>query len=381
MDLNQCREQIDRIDRQLLSLFAERMEVVSQVADYKIKHDLPILNLKREQEVIMDKMRQASPEIQEYVKSFFINLMETSKCYQLSLFPGSEMPPFEEGKVTSSPKTKIACPGTRGAYSHIASRRLFPDSQITFYPAFKDVFEAVQNGQADYGVVPIENSTAGSVGDVYDYLNGYCLAINLTYQLKVEHCLACAKKISLSEVEKVYSHKQALEQCSCFLSKHHLSAEACLNTALAAEFVSRNDSPFGAICSEECAEIFGLEILRKGIQNASDNYTKFIVVSRKMIVNDDCGEVGICVRIPNRAGELNKMLTKFSLYSINMSKIESRPIAGKDFDVRFYINFAGSLKDKNVAELICDLQYNYESFKVLGNYENRTSDCEQKALS
>lgn len=374
MDLQQCRSEIDLIDRELLSLFAKRMEVVSQVADYKIKHDLPILNTSREQEVIRDKMQNSPQEIQEYVKSFFINLMETSKCYQLNLFHSKQEIEATDGAVTSSPETRIACPGTKGAYSHITSKRLFPDSQIAFYTTFKEVFEAVESGEADYGVIPIENSTAGSVSDVYDYLNQFDLAINLTYQLKVEHCLASKNELSTEAITEVYSHRQALDQCSVFLKENALHSTAYVNTALAAEYVSESDEPIAAICSEECAKIFGLHILKQGIQNASDNYTKFIVISRHMIVNEACDEVGICVQIPNQPGELNKMLTKFSLYSINMSKIESRPIASKDFNVRFYINFAGNIKDRNVMELIEDLRYNYKDFKVLGNYENRTAE-------
>lgn len=369
MDLTQCRQQIDEIDHELLRLFSERMNVVKQVANYKQQHQLPIFHPGREQEIIADKMKQAPEEIKEYVKSFFVNLMETSKCYQLGVIDQKRSVEFVEGTVQGTAQTKVLCQGSLGAYQHIAAKQLFPASEILFCKSFGDVFEQVQNGQADYGLVPLENSTGGTVSDVYDLLSQYDLPINLMYKLKIEHCLAAKQKLALEDITDVYSHYQSFRQCSELFKQYPaMETHEYPNNAFAAKLVAESEGNIAAICSEECARLHHLEILKTNVQNSADNYTRFIVLSKTMLTNDDCNEMSICVRIPNQAGELNKLLTKFSLYSINMTKIESRPIGDKDFSVLFYISFQGNSKERKVLELIHDLQYNYDFFKLLGTY-------------
>lgn len=374
MDLVECRNQIDQIDGELLKLFEKRMQIVSQVAAYKKEHQLPILNQQREDAVIEEKSALAQPQMQEYVKSFFTTLMEISKCYQQNLLVPCHEILFSEQNIQNCSGQPVGCAGTLGAYAHIASRQLFPSSEIHFYKSFNEVFEAVKNNQVLYGVVPIENSSAGSVGEVYDLLKQYDLSVNLTYRLQVRHCLAARSNLKTDSLKGIYSHKQALGQCSEFLKSHaEIPVHPYLNTALAAKFVAESDlqEKLAAICSEECAEIHGLQILKTDLQNISDNYTKFIVISRQLTSSPQCNEISICVRIPNQSGELNKMLTKFSLYGIDMTKLESRPIGDKDFSVLFYINFFGNLTDRNVQELISDLSHHCEFLKLLGAYYNR----------
>lgn len=371
MDLKQARTKIDEVDQQLLQLFIQRMQAVEQVAAYKKENNLPIFNSTREEEIISAMAAKSPSHIAEYVKSFFTNLMEISKCYQVGLINTSPSLPYIAGKCEDTEQTTVAAPGTVGAYSEIATKKLFTHAQIQHYRTFPMVFDAVSKGEMEYGVVPIENSTAGSVTDVYDLLNEHDLFINQVYNLKVEHCLAVRKGLSLAEIKAVYSHKQAISQCSDFLEEHpDIEPNLYANTSLAAKLVSQSTEPIAAICSQECAESFGLEILRRNIQNLSENYTKFIVVSKRLLFCESCNEISICLRFPNRTGELNKMLTKFHLYSINMSKIESRPIGDKDFSVLFYINFEGNFQDKNVMELLNDLNMNCEYFKVTGCYEH-----------
>ncbi|MGI5959452.1 MAG: chorismate mutase [Massiliimalia sp.] len=373
MDLKECREQIDHIDQQLLHLFLERMDVVTNVAEYKKRNGLPILNAQREKEVIENKLKDCPETAKEYVESFFVHLMEISKCYQLSQLKEISSFPIITGSICDSQDSRIACQGTKGAYSHITAKRLFPSGQIQFYNTFREVFEAVTNQTADYGILPIENSSAGSVCDVYDLLKEYGLSINLIYRLKVEHCLAAKSGVALDQLKRVYSKKEALEQCSRFLTECQIPTENYANTALAAQYVaeSQESEQLGAICSEECAQIFHLDILKRQIQNISDNYTKFIVISRNLLVSDKSTETGLCIRIPNQPGELNKLLTTFSLYNIDLSRIESRPIGDKEFSVLFYLSFSGSIADHRVQELISDLQYHYDFVKLLGSYENR----------
>ncbi len=370
MDLQSCRTEIDSIDKQLLTLFEKRMDIVSQVANYKKEHQLPIFQPERERLIIQNKIAQAQEDTKEYVTSFFTNLMEISKCYQLNLLSSQPQIPFTQGTIDRDfDKIVVGCAGTKGAYAHIAASNIFSTPNIQFYQSFEQVFEAVQQQQIDYGILPIENSTAGSVTDVYDDLTQYSVYINASYDLKVEHCLAAKQQTSMDNLLGIYSHKQALHQCSGFLKQYpQIPVNLYANTALAAQFVSENEQPIAAICSEACANLFGLQVLKSQIQNSSDNYTKFIVISKQLLSNEDCDEVNICIQIPHIAGELNKLLTKFSFYHIDMNKIASRPIGDKDFNVRFFINFSGNIKDKNIQQLLYDLHTNYDYCKLLGTY-------------
>lgn len=371
MNLEECRKKIDEIDKQLLKLFVERMEVVKNVAEFKKENNLPILNSAREQEVIDNKLKNSPNNIHEYVKSFFVNLMETSKCYQLNFVSDKKEIYFTTEDLIDNKNINVVCQGTKGAYQHTVSKILFPNSNIDFCDNYKDVFDCINNKNADFAVLPLENSTAGSVTDVYDLLSQYNLYINSMFKLKIEHCLAVKKETNFDNLTGIYSYVQALNQCSNFLkSTDNISINQYPNTALAAEFVKNSSEHIGAICSKDCAKLYGLEILKDDIQNNTENYTKFIVVSNKLHSKNDFDEISICVKTPNKAGELNKMLTKFSLYSIDMTKISSRPIGDKDFGVLFFINFKGNLDDKNIQELIQDLYYNYDSVKVLGAYKS-----------
>lgn len=371
MNLDECRKKIDEIDKELLSLFSSRMEICKNVVENKIKENLPILNAQREREVIENKIQNSSSDIHEYVKSFFTNLMETSKCYQLTFIENKHKIDFNEEKILYKNAKTVVCQGTKGAYQHTVCKNLFENSDIIFCHTYKDVFDTISNKKAEFAVVPLENSTAGSVTDVYDLLSKYNLYINKMYKLKIDHCLAVKENTNFSNLKGIYSYIQALNQCSIFLSEQkNISINQSANTALASEFVANSNEHVGAICSKECAKLYNLKILRENIQNNSENYTKFIVVSNNLLSNDECDEISICVKIPNKAGELNKMLTKFSLYSINMTKISSRPVGDKDFNVIFFINFKGNLKNKNTLELIQDLYYNYDFVKILGTYKS-----------
>lgn len=371
MNLEECRNKIDEIDKELLKLFTERMNIVKNVAEYKRDNNLPILNTNREQQVIDNKLKNSPDNIHEYVKSFFVNLMEISKCYQLNFINNKKDISFDCNDLIDNHNIKVICQGTKGAYQHTVSTLLFPNSNIGFCETYKDVFDSIANNNADFAVVPLENSTAGSVTDVYDLLSQNNLFINSMYKLKIEHCLAVKEDTNFENLTAIYSYIQALDQCSNFIkSTNNISINQFANTALAAEYVSKSNGHIGAICSKDCAKMYNLKILKDNIQNNSENYTKFIVVSKTLNCKDNFDEIAICVKTPNKSGELNKMLTKFSLYSIDMTKISSRPIGDKDFGVLFFINFKGNLNNKNTQELLQDLCYNYDFVKVLGSYQS-----------
>lgn len=370
MNLNECRNKIDEIDAQMLKLFCERLDVVGDIAKYKEKNNLPILNKERETAVILDKISKAPSELKSYVSAYFTNLMEISKCLQINILSHDDdidKAP-ENSNIDVSSCTRVVCQGAMGAYQHSMATKLFPNSEITFCGSYDEVFDAVKYNSADFGVVPLENSTAGTVNDVYDLLSSYKLYIVAMQKLHIEHCIA-AKTASNGFPNVVYSYVQALNQCSDFLKEHSLEPRGYPNTALAAKFVSESDDDIAAICSEDCAALYGLKILAKSIQNIRDNYTRFIVISRDNLTNPNCNEISVCVKIPNLQGELNKLLSKFSLYNIDMTKLESRPIGGENFNALFYLSFSGNLADKNVVDLIHDLKYNYSFLKLLGTYE------------
>lgn len=368
MNLDECRARIDEIDAALLRLFAERMDVVGEVANYKKEHDLPIFHPEREAAIIQNKLQTSPEEIKTYVKSFFINLMEYSKCLQLGKVDEAPTIPYQASGLQDNPKTTVIYQGSEGAYQHLAALRLFEQAVLTPVASFNDVFDAVQSGKASYGIVPFENSTAGSVDDVYDLLAQYDLYINQMDRLKIEHCLLTRPETAPEDITAIYSHPQSLLQCRRYLHGKEYTTHPYANNALAAQFVAESTLPIAAICSAECAELYGLTIQERAIQDISDNYTRFIVLSKELLVAEDAKETAVCIRIPNRADELNKLLTKFSIYGINMNKIESRPIGDKDFSVTFYISFSGTVRDQNVLDLLHDLRYHYEWFQLLGSY-------------
>ncbi len=369
MELKELREQIDQIDIQIQKLFEQRMDVVKSVAAYKKQHQLPVLHTSREDEVIRQVLDRAAPEYASGEKVLFTNIMDISKCNQKKLIQSDN--PFLEHSSPFSPANaeKVACQGVPGAYSHIAARTLFNEKQLHFYRHFEEVFQAVINGEADYGILPIENSNAGSVVEVYELLKKYNIFIARRLKIKVNHCLAALPGTQLSDIREVFSHEQGIHQCSGFIEQHNLTAHAYSNTAAAAEYVAQSDNPhFAAVCSSLGAQINGLQILSDHIANIDENYTRFICISKKPQYSEEDDIISISFSLPHTVGSLYRMLTKFSVYGINMQKIESKPIGNKNFDIMFYLDFTGNLKDENVSALLNDLSVDLLQFKYLGSY-------------
>ena len=253
--------------------------------------------------------------------------------------------------------------------------KLFPDSEIDFYPDFSDVFEAVENGSADYGVLPIENSTAGDIRQTYDLLAKYNFYICKRTQIKINHCLAAKPG---ADIKTIYSHEQALKQCFGFLKEYPARQVPYANTALAAEMVANSDdNTIAAICSERCAELYGLETVKRDIADNPDNTTRFICISKRPEVTPDADIISICMSLPHTTGSLYRMLIRFALYGLNITKIESAPVpqAKQDikretFDVVFYLDFEGNALDPEVVRLMTILEEEMKYFKFLGNYKH-----------
>lgn len=367
MNLDQLREQIDAIDNDILSAFEKRMDLCRQVALYKIENNLPVFHPGREQ-VIIDKVRDKSPEhLKDASAVLFTEIMDISKSLQQAEF-------FREKKLSEakplkiSAESKIGCQGMPGSNSETAARKVFAENDITFYHNFEDVFKAVENGKVDFGIIPIHNSTAGSVTQSYDLMRKYNVYIAKTVRTEITNCLAVKKGTKLSDIKSVYSHPQALSQCSIFIGEHGFEPVESVNTATAAEFVSRNGGDCGAICSENCAELYDMEILQKNISNVIPNFTRFIVITKDFLVSDDADTISVNLRLPNSAGSLYRLLTKFFIHDMNLSKIESRPVADGSFDVLFYLDFTGNISDPKVQSLLAELSSELEYFKFLGNF-------------
>lgn len=372
MDLKQLRDNIDDIDSEILSLFMKRMELCKGVADYKKLNNMPVFQGGREQEVIERiKMLTQNSDLENGTAALFTTIMDISKILQnrtiLEEAPDYLCPPTALDKAV-----KIGCQGTSGANSETAAKMIFGDKRITYYKTFEDVFKAVQSGELDYGVLPVHNSTAGSVDSTYDLMAKYYVYIVKEVTVEICHCLAAKKKMPLSGVKRVYSHPQALAQCSDFISVNSLKTAEYGNTATAAEKVAASDDSdnIAAICSKECAERLGLEIIAENIADVSVNRTKFVCLSRNMQADPEADTISVMLQIPHTQGSLYRLLTKFYVNGMNLLRIESRPIKDGSFDVMFYLDFSGRITDTGVKATLRDLEENLEYFRILGTFKN-----------
>ena len=370
MELKDLREQIDALDTQIQQLFEQRMDIVKDVAAYKKEHQLPVLHTNRETEILERVAKEARPEYVAGERVLFTNIMDISKCSQKQLLQADSPLLYQSLPFCPEKAQKVACQGVPGAYSHIAANKLFCDDVLAFYPHFEDVFTAVLNGQADYGVVPIENSNAGSVVEVYELLKKHSIFIAKRIKIKIDHCLAALPGSKLKQLKEVYSHEQGIQQCSGFIKRTGLQPHVFSNTAAAAEFVAAScqEQGLACICSKQAAERNGLSVVQESIANISENYTRFIVISRAPCHGADNDIVSVSFCLPHTVGSLYRMLTKFSVYNINMQKIESKPIGNKNFDIMFYLDFTGNLTEQNTAVLLEDLAADLIEFRYLGNY-------------
>ena len=370
MDLKQLRDGIDEIDSSILSLFLKRMELCRDVADFKKQHDMPVFQGGREQEII-ERIRvlTGNSELENGTTALFTNIMDISKILQnRAILAGSADYSYSEPDFAGA--KKVGCQGTSGANSESAARTVFGDRDFTFYPSFEDVFKAVQAGEVDYGVLPVQNSTAGSVDSTYDLMAKYPFYIVKMVTLEINHCLAAKSGTKIEDISCVYSHRQALSQCEVFLSKTKLKKAEYSNTATAAEKVLRSEENIAAICSVDCAQRLGLEILARDIADCTINRTQFIIISKDLQVAEDSDAVSVMLTIPHREGSLYRLLTKFFVNGMNLLRIENRPIRDGSFDVMFFLDFSGKLSDPSVKAVLHDLEENLSNFRCIGTFKS-----------
>ena len=379
-DLGSIRAEIDSIDRELARLFQRRLEIVGQVAASKLERGAPVSDPARERDILSRVTAAVGPEYENGARLFFSTLFGISKARQRTMLAG-ESPLVDRIRAAASKGTRfpnravVACAGTEGSYAQEATTLMFPLPTILYFNGFEPVFEAVEQGLCPYGILPIENSAAGSVSAVYDLMVRHRFHIVRALRLKVDHVLLAARGVKLADVREIVSHPHALAQCGTFLKAHpKIKATPGVNTAVAAkELASSGRRDQAVIASRTCAELYGLDVVAEGIADAAFNYTRFICISKNMEIYPDAGKFSIMLSLPHRPGALNGLISKFAAIDVNLTKLESRPIPGMDFEFRFTFDFEAPPTDTAVLALLSELSQDpgIEHFTFLGAYAER----------
>ena len=376
-DISNIRSEIDGIDEELVRLIKRRLEIVEDVAASKKERGAPVTDPARERDILSRVTGAVGPELENGVRLIFSTMFGVSRARQRAvLHPNSKLIADIEAARRDTPKfptrAVVACSGTEGSYAQIATSLIFPTPTILFFNSFEKVFESVEKGLCPYGVLPIENSAAGSVAAVYDLMVKHHFHVVKALRLKVDHVLLGVPGAKLSDVRTVASHPHALAQCGGFLKSHsEMKVVPETNTAVAAKNLSASgDATRAVIASRACAELYGLEVLAEGIADASFNYTRFICISKNLEILPDARKIGIMLSLPHRPGALNGIIAKFAAIDVNLTKLESRPLPGMDFEFRFTFEFEAQPSDPQVLKLLAEIAADpeIEHFAFLGAY-------------
>lgn len=359
MDISEARVKIEQIDEQMAHLFEERMQCAKAIAGYKQANGLPVKDLAREVSLI-DKNSEyiSDPELVGYYKNFLRSTIDISCNYQDYVMDGM----------------KVAYNGVAGAYAHIASNRLFPNSKTKNYKSFKDAYKSVENGENECAVLPIENSYAGEVGAVIDLMFSGSLYINSVLDMEISHNLLAAKGTDISKIKKVYSHQQALNQCSEIISKYGWDTEECSSTANAAKLVSElGDDTIAAIASVEAGDVYGLDVLERSIQDSGNNTTRFAVFSKTQNMpksNDKRLDENFILMftVRNQPGSLTQALNIIGSHGYNMRSLRSRPLKGLQWNYYFYVEAEGAINNENGQSMLNELSVICAKLRLVGAY-------------
>jgi len=377
MNIDELRTKINETDAHILELLKERMSVAAQIGQYKKENRLPIFDKQRERE-ILSRLTDGQPdELAGSIKTVFSTLFEVSRAYQASII--SERSPLSlllDKAIKNTPeafpeKAVVACQGVEGAYSQTACDKLFSIPDIMYLNSFQKVFGAVDSGLCRYGILPLENSTAGSVNEVYDLMNQYSFYIVRSLKLRIQHTLLAPIGTKLSDIKEIFSHEQALSQCSSFLKTlTGVKITPCENTASAAKLASESGrTDIAVISSHDCADLYGLSVLSYGIQNTDSNYTRFICISKTPEIYPGANKTSLMLSLKHRPGALYYIIAKFNALGINLIKLESRPIPGRDFEFMFYFDIDAPICSDSLRLVISELEREAEMFDYLGSYQ------------
>lgn len=376
MDINGLRKDIDKYDREIAELLTKRMETAAKIGEYKRENKLPVYDASRENELLERVSGYTEKELSPYMKVIYQTIMDTSRSYQRKLLAGESA--IEKAMSAAIEKTDklfpesavVACQGVAGAYSQIACEKIFKNPSIMYFANFEDVFRAVDKKLCKYGILPVENSTAGSVNKIYDLMAKYKFHIVRGARIQVGHTLLAKRGVELSGIREIFSHEQAINQCSQFLAEHKdIKVTVCANTAVAARMVAESErDDIAAISSPACAELYELSVLCDNVCDHIGNYTRFICISKDLEIYPGADKTSLMFKIPHKPGSLYRILARINSLGINLEKLESRPKPGSDFEFMFYFDLGASVYSPELFELICDLERDIDGFKYFGSY-------------
>lgn len=376
MKLEDIRKEIDKIDTQIASLFKDRMSLALEVAKAKEKDNLSVVNTTREKEILHRISEEIGEPLDGYGRILFNTLFDLSRAYQNNyLSRVSDISQRIQTALDETPKlfpkkAVVACQGVPGSYSQAACEKLFEIPNTMYFNSFEGVFNAVEKGLCQYGILPIENSSYGSVGTVYDLMRNYNFHIVKSIRLRVNHNLLAKPGTKMKDIKEIFSHEQAIGQCGEFLKGlKDVKITVCENTARAAKMVAESDrTDVAAISSRDCIELYGLESLNNNIQVSDNNYTRFICISKKLEIYPGANKISLMLSIPHRPNALYHMIAKFSTLGVNLTKLESRPLPGSDFEFMFYFDMEASVYSPEFVNVLGQLENQPEIFVFLGCY-------------
>ena len=367
---------IFRIDKQVVTLFCERMDTASDIAAWKKEQKRPVFDPERERQKLLEVASSVPEELREYTASLYSLLFELSRSYQNRLLgTASELTAQIQGAIDETPAlfpsdASVACQGVAGAYSQIACDRLFKRPAVLYLSSFDAVFSAIESGLCRYGVVPLENSTAGSVNAVYDLMMNHNFRIVRSVRIKVDHCLLVNPGTKREEIREIYSHQQAISQCEKYLQSFpNARVIPCENTAVAAKMVAeagRRDA--AALSSHACGKIYGLSCLESSVQDMDNNFTRFICISKKLEIYPGADRTSLMAVLPHEPGSLYKLLSRFYALGLNLNKLESRPLPNRNFEFMFYFDLETSVYSPQFLQLMGEMPTLCEEFSYLGSY-------------
>lgn len=379
--IESIRDEINEVDDALLKLFLRRMEASQRMAEAKRNSASPVHDPARERDILTKVAHAVGPDLENEARLMFTTLMSISRGRQRAELAGSsQLARNIENTIASTPDTfpssaTIACPGIEGSYSQQAACRITNFPTIFYFKGFDDVFSAVEKGMCNYGILPIENSAVGSVTAVYDLMAKHNFKIVRSVKLRVRHVLLAPHGTKLEDVKEISSHPHAIAQCSEFLHQlPGIKAVPATNTASAAAAIAASGHrDVAVIAARECAELYGLEVIKEDISNTSSNYTRFICISKRNEIYPDSEKFSVMMSLNHRPGALTDVLVKFAAVGVNLTKLESRPVPGSDFEFRFIFDFEASPSDPRVVKMLSGfaLDPEIEHFTFLGAYSEK----------
>lgn len=375
-DITELRAEIDAVDSQIIELFRQRMEISEGVAAYKQAVGKPIYDPERERRKLVKIAKEAGPDLRTGAIMLFSTLFELSSAHQMKVMnKRTALTEQVRHAIEHSPKRfpeypSVACQGVAGAYSQIACSKLFRMPDISYFPNFEDVFNAIENGLCEYGLLPVENSTAGIVNKIYDLLVQHRCYIVRSVRLKIDHCLLVKPGTRLEDVKEIFSHEQAINQCAGFLKTlPGVKVTVKENTATSAKMVARSErNDVAALSSHACAQLYGLECLKASVQDKGNNYTRFICISKDLEIFPGADRTSIMCVVPHRPGSLYKVLSRFSALGLNLQKLESRPIPDRDFEFMMFMDFDAPVNSEELVQVLGEMETLCEDFRYFGSY-------------